>query len=140
MPTGRVLCIGNRYHPADWVGPAVYDFLSPDPDEHIEVIDGGLLGLDLLHFFEGVERIVIADTLLCAGKGITVIEEPQMDASMLRFDHGGGLPVLIGANALLNPHPPKLWVAGIDATAPRALIESLAHTCRALARGEACCD
>jgi len=134
MPRARILCIGNRYHPDDWVGPAVYDLLADDSDDEVEVVDGGLLGLDLLCFFDNVTRIVIADTLRGAGRGVIVVENPSADAAALRFDHGGGLPALLGANALLNPKPPKLWLAGLDAAAPRAQAVALAGTCWALAR------
>ena len=59
----RIICIGNRYVPADAAGFRVHRRLTGltlPPD--VELIDGGLAGLNLLRLLEHVDRVVFVDS------------------------------------------------------------------------------
>jgi len=64
----------------------------------IEVIDGGLAGLNLLGLIEGAEKVVFVDTVLGTGtdEGISVMESDEVAVlADQRFDHSSGLPYLL---------------------------------------------
>jgi hydrogenase maturation protease len=98
---GRIICIGNRYVQEDAAGLAVLaelETIQPLPPE-IELIEGGLAGLNLLPLLEQGGRVVFVDSV----KGFTQPGEiilldcrdgvPQGDAG--HFDHGAGLAYLL---------------------------------------------
>lgn len=54
MTKSRIICVGNSLVAADSVGLHVFDELrSRNGTDSLEVINGGLGGLNLLPFFEG---------------------------------------------------------------------------------------
>jgi len=141
MPRARIICIGNPYHPADWVGPAVFAELGGMPlGTDVEVVDGGLHGLNLLCLLDGMERVVFADTLLGddeAPVDIAILEDPVAGHPALSFDHAGGLAFLLQAAPLVQHPLPRMWVVGAPAGADRALARPIARNCLELAHGRA---
>lgn len=132
----RVVCIGNPWHPDDWVGPAVFADLRGRGGEDVGIVDGGLRGLDLLPLLENVERVVFADTLRQVDAGVTVLAEPQPASAAIRFDHGGGLAALLAAAPLVLERLPRIWLVGARADSPPDLLPVLGDTCLRLARGQ----
>ena len=60
----RILCIGNRFVSGDDFGPRVYDTLAGmTRPADIEIVDGGLAGLNLLRYLEDGLPIVFVDAL-----------------------------------------------------------------------------
>jgi len=58
----RIICIGNRFYYPDDFGIAIYeDLLSLDLDENIEVVEGGVGGMNLALYFEDDAQILIVD-------------------------------------------------------------------------------
>jgi Ni,Fe-hydrogenase maturation factor len=117
-------------------------------DDGIELVDGGLQGLNLLPLLEDVERVVFADTLATsdeenreAYRSPTVLQAPFDAGAPLSFDHAGGLAYLLQAAPLVLTSLPQLWVVGAGADAPRHVVPRLARICLQLARGaeHACC-
>lgn len=140
MARARIVCIGNPYRDDDWVGPAVFAALcvsAPAPD--VEVIDGGLHGLNLLPLLEGVERVIFADTLVPGESedylAPTVIADPGAGGAALSFDHAGGLAYLLRAAPLVLDALPHLWVVGAAAAAARSVAPALACIAQELAHG-----
>lgn len=135
MSRARIVCIGNPYQPADWVGPAVHGILGTQalPDG-IELIDGGLQGLNLLRVLDGTGRVIFADTLAGETAGAcTVIDDPLAAADALRFDHAGGLGYLLLAARATQAALPRIRVVGASAGAPRATAQAVAARCLELA-------
>lgn len=131
MTQARIICIGNPYRADDWVGPAVLAALRETriaPD--VEIVDGGLLGLNLLPLLESVERVVFADTLLPgeddAYLEATVIESPSRTPSTAIFDHAGGLSYLLRAAPLVIDPMPRVWIIGAAAAAQHDVVPTLA--------------
>lgn len=141
MTTARIVCIGNPYRDDDWVGPAVFDALrATDLPPGVELVDGGLLGLDLLRLMEGVESVVFADTLLADGADTclqaTVIDDPAACAdARLGFDHAGGLAYLLRAAPLVVEPMPRVWVVGAAAAADVSVIPAVARAALEIADG-----
>jgi len=65
----RIICIGNRYVKEDSAGPLVYDELKSRKSlpPRVDIIDGGLAGLDLLPFFETSQKVVLVDSVVGSG-------------------------------------------------------------------------
>lgn len=84
----------------------------------VEIIDGGTLGLDLLHFFEGRERVLIVDAVdFKKGAGyIGVIEDDKIPSTLfakLSVHHIGLSDVLFAAK-LMDFTPSKIRLIGIQ--------------------------
>ncbi len=90
-------------------------YLFPD---HVYLLDGGTMGLDLLPFIEGKERILFLDAVNFR-KGPGTIGElndgeiPAFFATKLSV-HQIALPDLLGAGKLLGTLPEQMCLIGIE--------------------------
>jgi hydrogenase maturation protease len=114
----RIICIGNRFVPQDAAGFRVYQRLQrrPRPPD-VELIDGGLAGLDLLRLLEGVERVVFVDRVDLDGPATVVVLEAEEVAALAdeRYGHAAGLPYLLRvAPAVCEGPLPDMLLVGID--------------------------
>jgi len=94
----RIICIGNRYVPEDAAGSQVYERLLQDAlPSDVQVIDGGLAGLNLLPFIEGAERVVFVDSVSGFGEnGIVVLKAADVAAAAESgYGHAAGLAYLL---------------------------------------------
>lgn len=115
-----VVGIGNLLLTDDGIGihalrelEARYSF----PD-HVDLLDGGTMGLDLLPFLEGKEQILFLDAVNFR-KGPGTIGElndgeiPGFFATKLSV-HQIALPDLLGAGKLLGTLPAQMCLVGIE--------------------------
>ncbi len=115
----RIICVGNRFRHEDSAGPMVYDQLAIHrlPGD-IEVIDGGLAGLNLLRFMYGADRIVFIDAVNGFKPFDGVIVLNAKDASRHAdtiFGHSAGLAYCL--RVLPEVHDgklPEIFVVGIE--------------------------
>ena len=121
MQKKRIICVGNRYRSDDSAGPMVYDQLISDGlPEDIEVIDGGLAGLNLLRFIHGADRVVFIDAVNGFKPSGGVIVLDAKDASQHTdaiFGHNAGLSYCL--RVLPEVHDgnlPEIFVVGIEGT------------------------
>jgi hydrogenase maturation protease len=130
---GYIICIGNRFVEDDAVGPAVYDRLQqrcPLP-EQIEVIDGGLMGLNLLPLLERGGRVVFVDAVSGFGRpeGIVLLDWQQIldDVAVTDFDHSAGLAYLLTVLPRVcdGKMPEEIILVGLEGTSPQ-LVERAA--------------
>jgi len=123
----RIICIGNRYIPEDAAGIEVYEFLKTRNIPHdIEVIDGGLAGLNLLPLVESMERIVFVDRITGFGAEGRIVWLKSGDVATLadeRFDHTSGLPFLLRVlPQVCNGTIPAIRILGIEGIPDRRTI------------------
>ena len=133
----RIICIGNRYHPEDDAGALVYERLARMRlPADVEVIDGGLGGLDLLRFVEGAGRVVFVDAAAGGPRGAMAvwtadeIERQTPDA----YGHAAGLAYLlsaarIAADGLL----PEMLILGLAPAPDGDAVRTAADLCLSLA-------
>lgn len=150
--TVRIICVGNRFVPQDAAGPAVYSLLrAGELPAGVELIDGGIAGLDLLRWVEGARRVVFVDALceppgreVGAGVVLLTCEEVAARAGMEpggAYGHAAGLSALLRLIPAVCSPPPEVLVVGVRAkygeAAPPAALDLAAA--RALAAcGPAC--
>ncbi|MCF8086073.1 MAG: hydrogenase maturation protease [Desulfohalobiaceae bacterium] len=96
----RIICIGNRLIDRDMAGLAVFDRLQAmDMPPGVEVIEGGLAGLDLLPLLEGVERVVFVDTVhgFTDSDQVVLLDREQIIGCLegVHYGHEAGLPYLL---------------------------------------------
>ena len=136
-----IICIGNRFVPEDAAGPAVFDRLQemhPLP-AGIEVIDGGMAGLNLLPLLEQGGRVVFVDAVDgFSGPGQIVVLDHQeilrtLDGS--HFDHSSGLAYVLTVLPQVYDGvlPEEIVLVGLEGACPRQMIERAADLSIAIA-------
>jgi hydrogenase maturation protease len=117
--TKKIICVGNRYQPGDSAGPLVYEQLVNNAiTRDIELIDGGLAGLNLLRFMHGADRVVFIDAVngFRPFGGVIVLdaEDASRHADTV-FGHSAGLSYFL--RVLPEVHDgklPEIFVVGIE--------------------------
>jgi hydrogenase maturation protease len=115
----RILCIGNRYVGEDDFGPRVYDTLAGmERPADVEIVDGGLAGLNLLRFLEDGRPVVFVDAIsgFAPVGEITVIEGDIIARQATgKFGHEAGLPFLLHVlPAVADNPPPRIRLIGCE--------------------------
>lgn len=137
----RIICIGNRFHPADSGGPQVHDLLLARPLPPLtELIDGGLGGINLLTFLEHADRVLFVDAVagFASNDEIVVIENPvdKIDIDE-NFGHHAGLGYLLKvAPIVVESQMPEVILIGINGTADDRLCNQAADTCLSILKHE----
>ncbi len=125
----KILCAGNRYCPDDSFGPLVYDhLLMKSLPSDVEVIDGGLAGIDLLHHFETANRVVVVDRIHGFGepdKVHTLLWDEFIQCNMVEYGHSEGLQYLLLCLPALGITPQvEVILVGMDGLADSTAIAS----------------
>ena len=124
-----VLGLGNILLRDEGVGVHAIEELRKAYDfpENVEIIDGGTMGLDLLHFIEDADKLLIVDAVnLKKEPGtIAIIEDSDIPAfvSTKLSIHQIGLPDVIYALKLMDLTPPRMTLIGMQ---PESLETGLA--------------
>ncbi|VAX34635.1 Hydrogenase maturation protease [hydrothermal vent metagenome] len=116
-----VVGIGNILLSDDGVGVLVLNELKSRYKKlpgNVELIDGGTMGLDLLPFIEGKERVIFIDAVDFKAEPGTVgelnnSEIPHYFSSKLSV-HQIALPDMIAAGQLLGTIPEEMCLIGIQ--------------------------
>ncbi|MBF0557482.1 MAG: hydrogenase maturation protease [Nitrospirae bacterium] len=128
----RIICIGNRYVRQDSAGPAVYDLLSQEElPADVELVDGGLAGLNLLGFFDDAELVVLVDNVSgFSSHNGTVVLEPEDIVPLAKniYDHASGLPYLLRAlPEVIEGNAPRIVVVGVEGDYDESVIADAAR-------------
>lgn len=124
-----IICVGNRFVPGDDLGCRVFDCLAGRDFSSIDLIDGGLCGIDLLGFIEGRRRVVFVDavsSLAPPGTVVTLTRE-AVAAHADRYGHGAGLPWLLCMAPQVCALPlPEIALVGAEGVPEEETIRALA--------------
>jgi hydrogenase maturation protease len=84
--------------------------------EEVQILDGGTLGLDLLHYLEGVSHLLIVDALETGqpSGAITRLSGEEVPAyfALKMSPHEIGLPDMLFAAKLRDLYPPEVVIWG----------------------------
>ncbi len=138
----RIIGIGNRLVSDDAVGPRVLDALARrDLPSGVDLVEGGLAGLDLLERFRGCERVVLVDAVsgfARPGETVALTAAGAARTSDGRYDHAAGLGYLLGAWTRIAPAGgPEVRVLGVEMPATDDDLETAATRALALLEPEA---
>ncbi|MCK5680756.1 hydrogenase maturation protease [bacterium] len=117
----KIICIGNRLKAQDAAALHIHDLLQNQSlPKTINLIEGGLAGLNLLPLLEDGGRIVFVDTVSgFAEPGKTVVLSAKQVVDTLAteyYDHTAGLPYLLAALPLVcdGAMPDEILLLGIE--------------------------
>jgi hydrogenase maturation protease len=132
MARGLVLGVGNILMQDEGVGVRAVEWLQahcalpgnvgPDDilsgDNAVTLLDGGTMGLDLLHYLQGLDHLLILDALE-AGKvpgEMTTLTGEAVPAflSMKISPHQIGVQDLLATAQLLGYTPPEVVILGVQ--------------------------
>jgi len=133
----RIICVGNRYASGDDTGPRVFDFLArKPPPEDVEIIDGGLSGLNLLGLVEDAKRVIFVDSISGFGRQGEVVVMDGMEAgseTSMNYGHSGGLSYLLRVlPEVIKDELPEVLLVGVEGLADDQTIACAADTCMRL--------
>ena len=117
----RIICIGHPFAESDSAGARVFARLAAvelPPD--VEVVDGGLRGIDLLPLVESSERVVFVDTIsgFAAPSEVVALEADALDeVDSHRCDHAGGFSYLLRALPHMVRPPVPVSLVGLEGPA-----------------------
>ena len=115
-----VLGVGNILLSDDGVGVHTIRRLqeSVQLPERVQLVDGGTSGLDLLHYLEGVSRLVIVDAMETdqSPGTLTRLSGDQVPAylSLKMSPHEIGLPDMLFAAKLRDLYPEDVVISGVQ--------------------------
>lgn len=137
--TARILCIGNRFVGEDDFGPRVYDTLAGmECPVDVEIIDGGLAGLNLLRYLEDGRQVIFVDAVsgFAPIGELTVIDGDTVARQATgSFGHDAGLPFLLHIlPAVVDNPPPRLRLVGCEGRSSNDVVLDAALLSLQLAR------
>lgn len=137
----RIICVGNRFVESDNVGPQVYDCLARrDMPGDVSLIDGGLMGLDLLRFVEGARRVVFVDALdgfAPPGRPVVLDHRAALEERPAGYGHDGGLACLLRMlPAVCGNDLPEIALVGAEPPIESPVVGQLANMALSIATGE----
>ena len=112
--------LGNLLLGDEGVGIHAVEALKKKYDfpEEVRLLDGGTLGLDLLHLIEGMDRVLVVDAVelkekagtiaVIEGEGLPSLLEPKLSL------HHVGLADLLLASSFLGTRPAEIALVGIQ--------------------------
>lgn len=120
MQQTLVLGLGNTIMSDDGVGPRVVERLRDSSQLPTEIVclDGGTLGLDLLPYLEGIQRLIIVDAVeLAQSAGTTVClkgDDVPVALETKLSPHQMGMKDLLAVARLMGQLPGEIILIGVQ--------------------------
>lgn len=137
-----IVCLGNRFYSGDGAGPLVHDALAGKTEvQGVEVLDGGIAGLNLLPLLRGRKRIVFVDSVAgFAPPGeVVVLDADQLKTLPMEqhYGHDSGLLYLLHALPVTFPEQESVvLLVGLEGDPREPGIAKAARTALCLAAAE----
>jgi hydrogenase maturation protease len=125
-----ILGIGNILLKDEGIGVHVAQTMEGMSLPHdVEVMDGGTMGIDLLYYIEGREKVVVIDAIRAGDKPGTIYRFTDKNLAqkkdLLRTAHGIDITDAINTARLLGTKPDKIIFIGVE---PEDISEGLELT------------
>ena len=138
---GYIICIGNRFVKEDAAGLTVLSLLEKMPQlpAGIEIIEGGLAGLNLLPLLERGGRVVFVDSVsgFALPGEIVLLDRREIMHTLdqFHFDHGAGLAYLLTIlpKVIDGELPEEIVLVGLEGECTTATFERAAGLSVAIA-------
>jgi hydrogenase maturation protease len=114
-----ILGIGNVLLKDEGIGVRVAEkMMQMSLPSHVEVLDGGVKGLDLLYFIDGREKVIVVDTVKAGAPPGTLFRFTDKDLAAkkgtLRSAHGIDFSDVISIADFMGIKPPEIVFLGIE--------------------------
>lgn len=137
----RIICIGNRFIAEDGAGPAVFDILQDSVlPVGVEIIEGGLAGLNLLPHLEQGGRVIFVDAVsgFAPEGGVVVVDHETLlaKAEVEGYGHEAGLPYLLHVlpQVCEGELPKEIVLVGVEGICSKETIAQAAKMCVDIAK------
>lgn len=124
MNSVRVIGVGNPWAGDDAVGIAVSRHLQTQNLPGVDIIEAGLMGLDVLDLIDGAEHVILIDAVQSDRSPGTIhrLEIPEDLQFIMRLSwasstastHSFGLGEALALGKTLGKLPPKLIIYGVE--------------------------
>jgi len=136
-----IICVGNRHMNDDDLGPRVYDSLARrEIPGDVSLIDGGLMGLNLLGIVEGAGRVVFIDVLqgfAPPGRPVVLDRASALEERPASYGHNGGLTYLLRMlPAVCQSDLPEIALIGAEPPIAPECVDEIADMAMSIATGE----
>lgn len=135
-----IICIGNRLLVDDSAALMVFDRLQQQllPD-NVSVIEGGLMGLNLLPFLEHGGRVVFVDNVsgFTRPGSLVVLDQKEIIATGAEhYDHNSCLAYVLSAlpEVCEGDLPEEIVLVGIEGPCTERLVEEAANLSVSIAK------
>lgn len=142
-----IICIGNRLVAEDQAGLLVHDHLCQQSlPQGVDLVEGGLAGLDLLPLLERGGRVIFVDQVRGFAETDSVVvlrgEEIFAEGTEIHFDHQAGLPYLLAVlpRVCEGEMAEEVALVGLEGRCSAATIERAAALCVAMVEGGVTCS
>lgn len=137
-----IICIGNRLLAEDSAALMVFDRLQQRslPD-NVSVIEGGLMGLNLLPFLEQGGRVVLVDNVsgFTRPGSLVVLDQKEIIATGTgHYDHNSGLAYVLSVlpEVCEGDLPDEIVLIGIEGPYTENLVEQAADLSASIAQNK----
>jgi hydrogenase maturation protease len=119
----RIVCAGSRLISSDSAGLQVYDLLkSRQLPTDVQIIDGGLAGLDLIRYVDGAVKMVFVDAVSGFDRTeelvVLNLDEVIKTTTCNNLNHACGLIYLLHALPnVFKDQLPTIFLVGINGAA-----------------------
>lgn len=125
-----ILGIGNILLKDEGIGVHVVNKLKDMPlPNDIEVMDGGTVGIDLLFYIEGRQKVIVVDTVKAGEAPGTIYRFTDRDLGLkkefLRTAHGIDFSDVVNTSRMLGTKPEEIVFIGVE---PADISEGLEPT------------
>jgi hydrogenase maturation protease len=140
MKKSRIICVGNNLVAADAAGIQVFDELCSRSCGHqVEIINGGLGGMDLLPYFYDCDTVVLVDRVIGFAEPGTVMRLEREDLCadwQGAYVPSGELLYLLKSLPFLGIFPlPSICMIGIEGEGKGEMIKQAADMALEVVRG-----
>jgi len=119
MADALVLGVGNILMQDEGIGVRALEWLlARYASPQVEMIDGGTMGLDLLHYLQGIDHLLILDAIEAGktpGEMVTITgDEVPAFLGMKISPHQIGVQDLLATAQLMGYTPPEVMILGVQ--------------------------
>ncbi|MFH2002907.1 MAG: hydrogenase maturation protease [Planctomycetota bacterium] len=128
----KIICIGNMFIKEDAAGPLVCQRLkNVSLPDGVELIDGGMGGLNLLSQVEDAEQVVFVDAVhgFTQQPGVMVLDrEAAVECATSVYDHAAGLSYLLKVlPSVITGTIPEIMLVGVEGNPTPSLVKKAAE-------------
>jgi len=125
----KVIFVGNIFGGDDGIGPYLYNELKNHPDlQKYELLELGVIGLDLLSFVEEGDTLIIVDAVHSQKKHgkVILLEEKDLSKDIkLLSQHDFGVEQTVALLRASQPELKKMSIIGIQVGRLRSFSDTL---------------